>query len=144
MDREQIASLRVARFEGAGVEIVSGFHLPGRIQSAIVEDLLPQKLANKIAAAFSAPPLMKEQKDLREHKFTEKNLSSFALIIEDAIFAFPDAHVIEMVAAITGTAPRQDDPNSYAMPQPAMLCASSQEGVYTPGIYESSEVSGIS
>jgi hypothetical protein len=90
MDREQIASLHVARLEGAGVEIVSGFHLPGRIQSAIVEDLLPQELANKIAAAFPAPALMKEQKGLREHKFTAKNLSSFAPIIEDAIFAFQE------------------------------------------------------
>jgi hypothetical protein len=48
--------------------------------------------------------------------------------------------VIEMVAATTGTAPRQGDPNPYAMPQHAMLCAPPQEGVYKPDIYESSEV----
>lgn len=80
----------------------------------MIDGLLPQPLAHEIAAEFPPSGAMREQKSIREHKFTAKGLSAFAGIIEEATFAFQDPRVVALVHDITGISGMRGDPNLYA------------------------------
>ena len=114
MDRRQYADLILKRLEEKQQELKAQFGTPGRIQSCIVDDLLPQDLAMEIARAFPKPEQMKLQKSIREHKYTAKQLNQFDPAIEEITFAFQDPRILKVTSQITGLEELDPDPYLYA------------------------------
>ena len=114
MNRQQYADLIVKKLAAEEARLKAEFATPGRIQSCIVDDLLPSGLAMELAAAFPKPEEMKEQKSIREHKYTAKQLNRFNPVIEEITFAFQDPRIIEATSRITGLEQLDPDPYLYA------------------------------
>ena len=114
--REEIVNHILERLENNAENISRDFHSNKNIKTkfAAIDNLLPEDLARKIAAAF--PPLeeMRLMDSFREKKYTSKYMDKFDSIIEDITFAFQDERVIETVARITKIESAVGDPNLYA------------------------------
>ena len=114
MNRQQYADLILKKLAAEEAELKAEFATPGLIQSCIVDDLLPSGLAMELAAAFPKPEEMKEQKSIREHKYTAKQLNRFNPVIEEITFAFQDPRILEATSRITGLEQLDPDPFLYA------------------------------
>ncbi len=79
-----------------------------------IDDLLPEEIAHRIAAAFPPTNKMRLIDSFRERKFNAKNLDDFDPIISDITFAFQDERVIDTVAELTGIEDAVGDPHLYA------------------------------
>lgn len=79
-----------------------------------IDDLLPDEIAEKIAAAFPPNEQMRLMNSFRERKYTSKSFDKFDPMIADITFAFQDTRVIERVADLTGIRDAIGDPHLYA------------------------------
>src|SRR4051794_37508626 len=102
MNRQQYADLILKRMENVKEQLKEEFATPGRVQSCIIDDLLPTELAMDIAGAFPKPEQMKLQKSIREHKYTAKQLDKYDPKIEEIVFAFQDPRILRITTEITG------------------------------------------
>ena len=114
MNREKYADLIVKRMEEQKEALTAEFNLPGRIQSCILDDVLPKDLAVEIAGVFPKPEQMKLQKSIREHKYTAKQLDKFDKKIEEIVFAFQDPRILKVTSDVTGLKQLDPDPYLYA------------------------------
>jgi len=80
----------------------------------VIDDLLPNEIATKIADVFPDAREMRLMKNFRERKYTSKSLDKFNPIIADITFAFQDKRVIDKVAELTGIKDAIGDPHLYA------------------------------
>jgi Rps23 Pro-64 3,4-dihydroxylase Tpa1-like proline 4-hydroxylase len=79
-----------------------------------IDDLLPDEIAQKIAAAFPPSGQMRLLNSFRERKFTSKSLGDFDPVMADITFALQDDRVIAKVAELTGIRDAVGDPHLYA------------------------------
>lgn len=86
--------------------------LPTRF--AVVDDLLPTDLAQRLYDVFPRGPGMRLLDSFREKKFTSNSLEKFDPLIAAATFAFQDQRVIEIIAEITSLRDVSGDPHLYA------------------------------
>lgn len=114
MTRSDIAGLIVERLQQEGGACAKQFRVAGRVQSCVINDLLPEEVAGAIHAAFPLASVMREQKTMREHKFTAKQLDRFPTIIREITLAFQEPAVLRQVETITGLTQLVADPNLYA------------------------------
>ncbi len=84
------------------------------INHFVVDDLLPSDLAEAIRAGFPSPANMTLKRSLRELKYVSAQMNEHDPILEDAIFAFQDPAVVEVIEAITGLRALQPDEHLYA------------------------------
>lgn len=80
----------------------------------VTDDLLPRDMAQAIYASFPEPSTMKERKTIREHKFVAAQMDRYDPQGEEALFAFQDHRVVELMAALTGLRGLEPDPMLYA------------------------------
>ncbi|MGH9821245.1 MAG: 2OG-Fe(II) oxygenase, partial [Pyrinomonadaceae bacterium] len=81
---------------------------------AAIDDLFPPAIAGAIHRAFPPVAEMHLLDSFREKKYTSRSLDKFDPLIADAIFAFQDSRVIELVSRITGQKDVVGDPLLYA------------------------------
>lgn len=114
--REQLIKLIVERLERDAATIKADFAANKSVtaQHAAIDDLLPDEIAAKIAAAFPPSVEMRFLDSFRERKFTSKQLDKFDPLIADITFAFQDDRVINKVAELTGIRDAVGDPHLYA------------------------------
>ncbi len=115
--REKLVELIVDRLDRDLGVLKSEFARSDRgvtARFAVIDDLLPNEMAEKIAAAFPESREMRLLNSFRERKFTSKSLDKFEPFIEDITFAFQDERVIAEVAEITGIQDAVGDPHLYA------------------------------
>lgn len=86
----------------------------GRVQHAVVDDLLPVDVARRIRDAFPAPESMGIKKSLRELKHVAAQMDRYDPLLEEAVFAFQDPRVVQLVAEITGLRELEPDSLLYA------------------------------
>lgn len=79
-----------------------------------IDDLFPIEVATKIGASFPPVEKMRLLDSFREKKYTSRSLDNFSPLITDAIFAFQDRRVIDLVSQITGQRDVVGDPLLYA------------------------------
>ena len=79
-----------------------------------IDDLLPDEIARRIAAAFPPTSQMRYLNSFRERKFTSKSLGVFDPLMADITFALQDDRVIAKVAELTGIRDAVGDPHLYA------------------------------
>jgi len=84
------------------------------VRYAVIDDLLPLELAQRVSRAFPHPSKMRFVSSFRERKFTAKNLDSFDPLLSDVTFSIQHQKVVSIVEAITGIKNQVPDPNLYA------------------------------
>lgn len=114
MDRQQYADIIVKKLEDSRQKLKSDFAEGGRIQSCIIDNLLPNDAAEEIATAFPAKEEMNLLKNIKELKYTAKQLDKYDSKIEEIVFAFQDPRVVQTVSDITGLEGLHPDPYLYA------------------------------
>jgi Rps23 Pro-64 3,4-dihydroxylase Tpa1-like proline 4-hydroxylase len=114
--REQFVNLILERLDREADEIRQDFAAAKGVPTRFcaIDDLLPDEIAKKIAAAFPPVDTMRHLDSFREKKYTSKTLGKYDPIIEDITFAFQDDRVIEKVAELTGIEEAVGDPHLYA------------------------------
>jgi Rps23 Pro-64 3,4-dihydroxylase Tpa1-like proline 4-hydroxylase len=111
-----IADLILDRLKKDEVTISEGFNKSHEFidRFVIIDNLLPNDLAQKIFDSFPNEEQMRLMKSFRETKFTSKNVKEMEPIIGEALFAFQDERVVKLVEKLTGLKKQNPDPFLYA------------------------------
>ncbi|WP_284653598.1 2OG-Fe(II) oxygenase [Flavobacterium terrisoli] len=80
----------------------------------IVDDLLPEEIAVKIAKVFPEASQMVLKKSLRENKYVAAQMDLYNPLLEEIIFAFQDKRVVEIIGEICDVKHPIPDENLYA------------------------------
>lgn len=112
--RTELAAHIAARLAEERDALAAQWRSPDRVRSCVIDDLLPDDLALAIHAAFPRPERMVLKRSFRENKHVAAQMDAYPRILEEAVFAFQDPAVVEQVAAITGLAGLEADPELYA------------------------------
>ena len=114
MHRTEIAKLICDRLETETRALTLAYEAnEPRIGHFVVDDLLPPDLARVISGAFPKTRL-KLNASLRERKEISAQMDQHDPLIEEALFAFQDMRVLELVGQIVGNSSVLPDPNLYA------------------------------
>ncbi|WP_439480700.1 2OG-Fe(II) oxygenase [Chryseobacterium aquaticum] len=114
MNRQQYADIILNVLE-SNIEIYKKeFNNSNRINSCIIDNLLPDELTNEIYRAFPSPEEMVSYKSLRENKKIAAQMDMYDPILEEIVFAFQDARIVKVVEEITGLKKMIPDTNLYA------------------------------
>ena len=115
MDRTSMATLIAARLEeerdrlkeqyGSSEDMIAYFY---------IDDLLPQDLAMSIFRQFPKPESMKLKKTLREYKYIASQMNEYDPILEEAIYAFQDKRVVDIIKDICDMNSAYPDEHLYA------------------------------
>lgn len=113
--RSSIAESIIARFdEGTFGKAQADFASGKTIQWFVIDNVLPVETAMAIREAFPDPATMRERKTMREHKFVTSQMDKHPRLGEEALFAFHDPRVVDLIARITGMKKLEADPELYA------------------------------
>jgi len=113
-DRKTLADLVVARLEAELDRLCLDYPRSGPIHHFVVDDVLPPDIADRIRAAFPSGESMKIKRSLRELKFVAAQMNQYDPILEEAIYAFQDQRIVELVGRITGLKNLEPDEQLYA------------------------------
>jgi Rps23 Pro-64 3,4-dihydroxylase Tpa1-like proline 4-hydroxylase len=109
----KLVAARLAR-DCDGLRAAFGRPAIGRTRVAIVDDLLPQDMAESVYRAFPPEREMRLLSSFREQKYTSKSLQRMDRLVHDGLFAFQAPEVLEAVTEITGIRDMVADPQLYA------------------------------
>ena len=113
LTRVDIATYIVARLDAETPRLRAAFE-SGNVHACALDDVLPEDLATAIYAEFPDTAAMRHRRSLREDKHVAAQMDAYAPLLEETVFAFQDARVVEAVSAITGIAALQPDERLYA------------------------------
>lgn len=102
------------KLEQCKSQLQAEFSIQARIQTFYLDDLLSDRDALNIYAAFPDEQKMRRLKSLREHKYVAMQLDQFDRTIEAIIYAFQDPRVVQLISEITEIRPLFPDPQLYA------------------------------
>jgi Rps23 Pro-64 3,4-dihydroxylase Tpa1-like proline 4-hydroxylase len=114
MNRIQMADIIVARLEAEQEALKHVWHSSGGVSHFTVDDLLPEEVAQRIRAAFPAGESMKIKRSLRELKFVAAQMNEYDPLLEEAIYAFQDQRIVDIIGRITGLKSLDPDEQLYA------------------------------
>ena len=114
IDRVGLADFIVARLDAEFDRLKAQFRTPGQIPACQVMDLLPEDRAQAIHRAFPASDAMMLKRSIKENKHVAAQMDAFDPLLEEAVYAFQDARVVERIAAITDLKSLEPDVNLYA------------------------------
>ena len=114
MNRIALADVIVARLERDIESLRSAYEASGPIFHFTVDDLLPREVAQEIRDAFPKGESMKIKSSLRELKFIAAQMNEYNPLLEEAIYAFQDPRIVDLVGQITGLKRLEPDEQLYA------------------------------
>ena len=117
MNREKLAELIVQRLTPLVHKLSEDFHGSSSevgVRYCVVDDLLPQEIAERISSVFPDPDAMRLMSSFREKKYTSKSFDAFDPLLADVTFAIQDPRVIAVVERITDIKNQIPDPTLYA------------------------------
>ncbi len=79
-----------------------------------IDNLLPDNVARQIHDAFPTPGSMKLRKSLREHKHVAAQMDQYAPMLEEAVYAFQDPRILELIREVCGIESLYADKHLYA------------------------------
>ena len=115
MNRKEIADLIVRRI-GEEKNCLKNHYKDSndKIGYFFVDELLPDELAKNIFDSFPKPETMKLRKSLREYKYIAAQMDQCNALLEEAIYAFQDRRVVELIKDITEIEHLYPDEHLYA------------------------------
>lgn len=115
VNRTELADLILARLESDSQEIIEMYsRTKGAIGHFHVDDLLPAELARQIYNAFPPAQEMKLKKTLREYKYIAVQMDNYNPILEEAVYAFQDPRIVEVIREVCGLKSIYPDEHLYA------------------------------
>lgn len=114
MKRNEYADLILKKLQEKKEDYKKEFNLTDRINSCIIDNLLPIEIAQEIYSAFPSPEEMTAYKSLRENKRIAAQMDLYNPLLEEIVFAFQDQRIIDIVEEITGLKEMTPDSNLYA------------------------------
>lgn len=111
--RSSIADLIVARLQADAPKLKDEY-ASSRARYFAVDNLLPEPLAAAIHAAFPPVAEMMLRSSLRERKYVTSQMNKCEALAEEAVFAFQDPRIVQVVSAITGIQQLEPDAQLYA------------------------------
>lgn len=113
--RANIASLILRRLESQKEDLTRQFdESAAEIAHFVLDDLLPENLVNSIYRNFPNAKNTRLKKNLREHKHVAYQMNNYASILEEVIYAFQDARVVQCISEICDLKQLEADKNLYA------------------------------
>lgn len=114
MNRIEMANHVVARLESALETLTKQWRESGTVSYCYIDDVLPVEVATRIRQAFPKGENMRIRKTLRELKYVAAQMDAYDPILEEALFAFQDPRVVNLVGRITGLQKLVPDELLYA------------------------------
>lgn len=114
LTRTYLADLILEKLIVTKIKLNSEFNQNGRINSCVIDDLLPADIAQKIYEAFPSPEEMTVYKSLRENKRIAAQMDLYNPLLEEAVFAFQDKRIVKVIEEITGLNEMIPDEHLYA------------------------------
>lgn len=114
LDRTALADLILAKLEAVKDDITASFRIPNRINSCVIDDLLPEDIALAIYQAFPVEEEMATNKSIREYKKIAAQMDQYHPLLEEIVFAFQDPRIVQICETITGIKNMEPDPMLYA------------------------------
>jgi len=114
LTRNYLADLILDKLTAAKLQLKAEFNQKGRINSCVIDDLLPENIAQLIYQAFPSPEEMTSYKSLRENKRIAAQMDLYNPLLEEVVFAFQDKRIVKVVEEITGLNQMIPDEHLYA------------------------------
>ena len=115
MDRTAIATIVYEKLNTQKENLKQQYNASkGAIGYFFIDDVLPESVALEIYKAFPAVGKMVHKKSLREDKYVAAQMNLYNPLLEEAIYAFQDSRVVELVSEICGLKDIYPDANLYA------------------------------
>lgn len=114
MNRQEISRIVVERLQSRFDELVDQFRHPGRVQSCLIDDLLPNELAHEIHGRFPEKGRMSFKNSIKERKYVSAQMNAHDRLMEEVVFAFQMPDVVAAISAITGARELEPDVDLYA------------------------------
>jgi Rps23 Pro-64 3,4-dihydroxylase Tpa1-like proline 4-hydroxylase len=115
MNRTQIADLILKKLEQDVDEISKAYEYSRhKIGYFTVDKILPDDLAHEIYTCFPAASNMQLKKSLREYKYIAAQMDMYNPLLEEVIYAFQDARIVEWIANVCGIKSLYPDEHLYA------------------------------
>lgn len=115
MNRLEIADIIVEKITSSICNLTSQYKQSvGKIGHFYIDDLLPEEIARNIFSCFPDGKNMRLKKSLKEYKFIAAQMDQYNPILEEAIYAFQDPRVVELVSKICNIVGLYPDEHLYA------------------------------
>jgi Rps23 Pro-64 3,4-dihydroxylase Tpa1-like proline 4-hydroxylase len=114
MNRTQIADHISARLREELPALQRSWGSSGAINYVVLDNVLPEQQALAIRQAFPEGSTMQTRKNLRELKHVAAQMNHYNALLEEALFAFQDPRVVDLVGEITGLKDLEPDEKLYA------------------------------
>ncbi|MEO5733229.1 MAG: 2OG-Fe(II) oxygenase [Rubrivivax sp.] len=114
MDRKELADGIVKRVAPIEDQLREAWQSSGTVRHCVVDDLLDPAAAAMIRAAYPDSGSMRVRRSLRELKHVAAQMDQYDPILEEALFAFQDPRVVDLVGRITGLRELEPDDKLYA------------------------------
>ena len=114
MNRTEIADHIATRLQHSLQELSDQWQWSGIVSHVYVDDVLPVVVAMQIRQAFPSGDTMKIRSSLRELKYIGTQMNRYDPILEEALYAFQDSRVVDLVSQITGLKELLPDELLYA------------------------------
>lgn len=114
ISRSQIADQIVKKIQNEKARSSAEYKIPGRIPSFWVDNLLEEDLALEIYRQFPPPEKMRLRDTMREQKYVAAQMNLYPSLLEEAIYAFQDPRIVNLVSEITGMKGLLPDEKLYA------------------------------
>src|ERR1041384_5356588 len=95
--RTEIATLISERLAIDAGRMRAEFSVPGRINSTWIDDLLPADLAGKIYDSFPPTDRMMLKSSIKENKHVAAQMDQYGPLLEETVYAFQDARVLDLI-----------------------------------------------
>lgn len=113
-NRGYLAALILERLVLEQEKMKEQFALQGRINTCLIDDLLPKKIVHEIYSAFPTPEEMAIHKSLRENKRVAAQMDLYNPLLEEIVYAFQDDRIVSIIENITGIQKMIPDEHLYA------------------------------
>lgn len=113
MNRQQLGSLVAQRLRTDAHDLARQWNDSGAIRHVAIDALLPDPTARAIHDAFPPFERMVRNVSLRERKSIAVQMDRYDPLTEEALFAFQQPEVVDLVGRITGLPRLEPDPNLY-------------------------------
>jgi len=115
MNRIDLANSIFEKLQAQKSQLLADFNTENTpIRYGFVDDLLPEAVAQEIAAVFPKPEAMVLKKSLREDKYIAAQMNLYHSLLEDIIYAFQDPRIVALIGEVCGIEKPIPDENLYA------------------------------
>lgn len=120
LNRTELAKMIAAKIRSKRDELTAYWNASTPVKHCIIDDLLPQDLAEFIATSFPNEDVLRKRSSLRERKRVGVEIDKYEPIMGEILLAFHEPEVVEACIEVTGIAGMEADPTLYVSGLSAM------------------------